>query len=118
MNLKLSASVGDGFDRLSILMVKSENIADAKGVESIRREIAALESDLACFGVPQGFQKLREVNALIFRVMEELFGKNPDDSEFAELCWRSIELNKDRAYLKKSINEETKSELVEVKSYF
>ncbi|HEY2158611.1 MAG TPA: DUF6165 family protein, partial [Isosphaeraceae bacterium] len=112
-------------DKISILEIKSERIADPAKLAHIRAELAALESARAGSipptpGLDDLVSELRVVNEAIWDVEDALraceragdFGPR-----FVELA-RSVYRNNDRrAALKRAINDRLGSRLVEEKSY-
>jgi tetratricopeptide (TPR) repeat protein len=112
-------------DKISILQIKAERIADTNKLAHIRAEMSALESvrDHAIpptSGLDHLTAELRVVNEAIWDVEEALRACEREGDfgpRFVELA-RSVYRNNDRrAALKRAINDRLGSRLVEEKSY-
>lgn len=120
--LLVPCSIGDALDRLTILDLKRQRIADPD-----KRALAQAEHDAvwAVAGPHAGdagseFADLREVNAQLWDVEDALRAKERARDfgpEFVALARSVYALNDRRASLKARINALTHSLLVEVKSY-
>jgi hypothetical protein len=121
----IEASPGEVVDKITILEIKSERITDPGKLESVRRELDALRLARDRAIAPRESllelsAELRSVNETIWKVEDEIricerqgdFGPR-----FIELA-RSVYKNNDqRAALKRRINEQLGSRIVEVKSH-
>jgi len=125
MNLNVPVSVGEVVDKVTILEIKSERIADEAKLANIRAELAQLRP-LVSGGVFDSaevtalFDGLRAVNGALWDIednirAEEAAGRFGD--RFVELARAVYVTNDRRAELKKKINLATGSDLVEEKSY-
>ena len=125
MLLSVPVSVGEVVDKLTILEIKSERIADEAKLANIRAELAQLRP-LVSGGVFDSaevtalFDGLRAVNGALWDIedkirAEEAAGRFGD--RFVELARAVYVTNDRRAELKKKINLATGSDLVEEKSY-
>ena len=127
MPLLIPASVGELIDKITILEIKQQRIADAAKQLNISRELQALmavvgEQEL---GYPLG--ALAELGQQLSAVNQQLWDIEDDIREcerqadfgtrFVELARAVYHRNDERAALKRSINEQCGSELVEEKSY-
>ena len=125
MAVTITASVGEAMDKLTILEIKSERIANQEKLANIHNEIEALKP--VCSQTAFQTDKIKTLVASLKKVNEELWeiedqirekeaAKSFDD-EFIQLA-RSVYFTNDRrADLKKQINHATGSDLVEEKSY-
>ena len=127
MPLLIPASVGELIDKITILEIKQQRIADAAKQLNISRELQALmavveEQEL---GYPSG--ALAELGQQLSAVNQQLWDIEDDIREcehqadfgtrFVELARAVYHRNDERAALKRRINEQCGSELVEEKSY-
>lgn len=118
-------SVGELIDKITILQIKSERIADAGKLVNIRRELALLRelqanAGLAGAHIDAFAAELKRVNEALWVIEDEIreceaaadFGPG-----FVALA-RSVYRNNDRrAAIKREINLAFGSEIVEEKSY-
>ena len=125
MILSVPVSVGEVVDKVTILEIKSDRIADTDKLRNIATELDALRP-LVSGGVFDTDEvvaltdALRAVNGELWDIeddirAEEAAGRFGD--RFIELARAVYVTNDRRAELKKKINLATGSELVEEKSY-
>jgi hypothetical protein len=118
-------SPGELLDKITILRIKVARILDAAKVANVRLELDLLEktwkdSGCASFDVARDERALQEVNERLWDV-EDLIrdkeAKQTFDREFIELARAVYVSNDERAAIKKRINVQLGSRLVEEKSY-
>jgi hypothetical protein len=121
--MKIEVSVGEAVDRLSILEIKLERVKDPVKLENIRAEYDLLRDTLEKAGIAcedKVFLDLKAVNQNLWDIEDRIRRKERDgefDEEFISLA-RSVYRENDRRFeLKKLINTETGSDLVEEKEY-
>jgi CHAT domain-containing protein len=125
MPLLAPISVGELFDKISILEIKAEALTNPAKQANVRRELAALEAvrerqvaaspELAAL-----YAELKSVNRTLWRTEDEIREcerAGQFDARFIELARSVYRENDRRALLKRQINELTGSEIVEEKSY-
>lgn len=115
------ASAGDIADRISILRVKSVALESKSGRRQVKKEIAQLEHCLkeANISLPIHLMtKLQDVNAEIYDLMELLFSIETSHPDYLDKVASTIALNKERAFIKREINDLIDSGIREVKSFF
>lgn len=125
MHLSVQTSPGEFLDKLTILEIKSERIADPAKLANVRRELELLRATWAAS--PAASRDLAALVADLKRVNEELWeiedrirlkeAGQAFDAEFVELARSVYRTNDRRAALKREINLSLGSELVEEKSY-
>jgi len=118
--LNVPVSVGEVLDKISILEIKSERIADADKLANVRRELDCLLQVAADHRVPDLEPSLKEVNEQLWDVedaLRVLESKQDFGDDFIELARSVYVLNDQRAAIKKQINVAVGSALVEEKSY-
>jgi hypothetical protein len=125
MPLLAPISVGELYDKITILEIKSELIADPTQRVNVMRELAALQAVRGRDVVPSPelqslCGELKEVNRRLWDIEDALRALERDgrfDARFIELARSVYRENDRRAALKRRINELTGSEIVEEKSY-
>jgi uncharacterized membrane protein YccC len=125
MPLLVPISIGELFDKISILELKAEMIADPEKLANVLHELAALAAVRRREVAPSPdleplYAELRAVNRQLWQTEDALRQYERAgrfDQRFVELA-RSIYRDNDRrAALKRQINELTGSEIVEEKVY-
>jgi hypothetical protein len=118
-------SWGELLDKITILEIKQERIADEAARTNVTRELRELwrtgADALAHDGIAAPFAALKEVNAALWDIedairQEEARGRF--GAEFVRLARSVYQQNDRRAALKREINRLLQSELVEEKSYW
>lgn len=117
-------SWGEILDKITILEIKNERIANPAALENVRRELDLLrqiearapgEGDLAALKV-----SLRDVNLALWEIEDEIRVKEAQSDfgpAFVELARSVYKTNDRRAAIKRQINRLLGSKLVEEKSY-
>ncbi|MGB5210497.1 MAG: DUF6165 family protein [Gammaproteobacteria bacterium] len=123
--IRIPISVGELIDKLTILEIKSERIGRAGQLANVHRELEQLtriweNSALSDQDIESARKELKSVNEFLWEIEDKIRLKEIDgvfDEGFIELA-RSVYVQNDRrAAIKRRINLETGSELVEEKSY-
>lgn len=125
MHLNAPISPGEFLDKLTILEIKIERIADPGKLENVRRERALLRAEwdaspLARADVTAQVEELKQVNQALWEIEDEIRLKEAAqafDAEFVELARAVYRTNDRRAAIKRAINLALGSDLIEVKSY-
>ena len=124
MEILAPISVGELIDKITILRLKAERIADPARLANVSHELSRLEaltSDLP--DTPEFAEvaaRLQAVNAALWDIED---GKRRHEREarfdaaFVELARQVYLRNDERAALKRAINALLNSELIEEKSY-
>jgi hypothetical protein len=113
----IPVSVGEVWDKSSILLIKMQKIKDESKLVHVRYELSQLPA--LDFQHPL-FQELRRVNERLWEVEDALRVKEARkefDAEFIELARAVYITNDRRAEIKKQINEDFHSPIHEVKDY-
>ncbi len=123
--LQVEVSAGELVDKITILEIKAERIADPVKLANVHRELRSLTATRR-EALP-GSQELDELTAELRRINERLWEIEDDirDCErkrdfgerFVELARAVYRTNDRRAAAKRKINELLGSELVEEKDY-
>jgi hypothetical protein len=118
-------SPGELIDKMTILRIKADRMTDPAKLAHVRTELAVLEStwrNCAYAGrdVRAEEAALRAVNEKLWDIEDRIRRKEHDrqfDAEFIELA-RSVYINNDqRSAIKKRLNTDLGSAIVEEKSY-
>ena len=125
MNINTIISVGEFFDKITILEIKKKKIHDKEKLTNVNNELTELRNieqtyNLENFKLNNLIKKLYNVNLELWDIEDKiriLEKSKSFDSEFIQLA-RSVYFKNDlRANLKKEINIKSKSNLIEEKSY-
>ena len=125
MNINTIISVGEFFDKITILEIKKKKIHDKEKLSNVNNELTELRNieqtyNLKSFQLNNLIKKLYNVNLELWNIEDKirvLEKSKSFDSEFIQLA-RSVYFKNDlRANLKKEINIKSKSNLIEEKSY-
>ena len=115
-------SIGELFDKLTILQIKKDKIEGIK-LDNIKKEIIELEKVIEKNNLKIDNQmvfKLKKINNRLWQIEDKIRikdSKNEFDQKFIELAISVYKENDKRAALKKEINLKYGSLLVEEKSY-
>ena len=125
MNINVDLSIGEFFDKMTILEIKRERITDRDKLDNINKEYSYLEGLLDELSirredVAEEVGKLKEVNEKLWIIEDDIREKERRksfDAEFIELA-RSVYITNDqRSEIKRAINLKLGSDFVEEKSY-
>ena len=120
----IEISIGEAFDRLTILKIKSEKIKDESKLTNVMKEYFYLQNllneELEVTQENEDFKRLLEINENLWEV-EDLLREYEEaksfNDKFIQLARLVYALNDKRARVKKEINLAYGSEFVEEKSY-
>ena len=118
-------SVGELFDKISILEIKQEKIKDHKNLKFINDEYNVLKAELNKNiknddKLNNLFNSLKEINTKLWVIEDDkrMCEKNKDFGEkFIQLSRDVHFLNDERAKIKLEINNHTGSKIKEIKEY-
>jgi hypothetical protein len=123
--IEVPVSYGELIDKITILEIKSERIADPQKLLNIRRELELLtqtwgKSSAAQQDIVDARTRLKQINEKLWDIedqirLQEAAGKFQE--QFIQLARDVYYTNDIRARIKKEINLMLGSELVEEKSY-
>jgi hypothetical protein len=125
MHLSVQTSPGEFLDKLTILEIKAERMADAAKLANVRRELELLRatwaaSPLAGRDVAALVADLKGVNESLWEIEDRIRAKEAArafDAEFVELARSVYRTNDRRAAIKRELNVALGSDLIEEKSY-
>ena len=122
MSLSIPISIGELWDKYTILLIKKEKIKDENKLIHINLEINKLDEFINQYSYKDNylFINLININQKLWDIEDELRVKEKEkqfDNEFIELA-RSVYYNNDkRAEIKKEINNNFNSLIHEIKDY-
>ncbi len=125
MILHTPTSVGDALDRLTILAIKGDRVRDPLQLANVKREYMVLREAWMQASLPEPealefFRLLREVNEQLWDVEDHLRmleAAGRFDAVFVEKARSVYQTNDRRAALKKRVNLDFGSALVEEKQH-
>ena len=123
MKILCDISLGELVDKMTILMIKVERIPDQSKIELAKKELTLLEATLNSFklqGMSSYLDRLKSVNEELWIIEDDIREKetvSKFDREFIDLARAVYKTNDLRFEIKKEININFGSEIVEVKSY-
>ena len=125
MTIRVEISVGEFLDKLSILEIKAERIADPVKLGHVRRELETMRAAWAASafaGADPGeeYAQLATLNRTLWDIEDQIReheARGSFGAEFIELARSVYRTNDRRALLKRRLNQRLGSDLVEVKSY-
>jgi hypothetical protein len=125
MKVFVQISVGELFDKITILQIKTEKIKDENKLENIKLELDILNKEASKLinlndVLRENIEKLYNINLELWdieNIKRELESKKDFGEDFIRIS-RDVHFKNDtRALIKKSINDLTGSIVVEEKEY-
>ena len=124
MLINTPISLGELVDKISILIIKKNNISDSIKLEYVTKELEFLQKTLKKYisenEINEFLQKLVNINSKLWNIeddIRECERKKIFDQTFIDFARSVYFTNDERAKVKNDINKTFGSELVEVKSY-
>ena len=125
MKVNVPISLGELFDKISILEIKNKKILDESKIVNIKKELNGLKKVLDELNINLSetnnlYNKLYKINLTLWEIEDSIrvFEKNDDFGEkFIELARAVYITNDQRFEVKNDINKLFNSEYVEEKSY-
>ncbi|MGV8930193.1 MAG: DUF6165 family protein [Brevundimonas sp.] len=124
MLIEIPVSVGELFDKITILRIKAVRLSEAGQLANVRRELESLEAVAAGVPASAGLDalvgQLQAINDALWDVEDGKRAHEREgrfDADFIELARRVYRENDQRAAIKREINRLTGSTLVEEKSH-
>jgi len=125
LTLLIPISLGELFDKITILQIKLENLQDKNALKNVK-----IEYDQLCIIYDKIFLEdanaknlmtdLKQINQKLWNIEDEIRDKERNkifDLKFIELARSVYITNDERSRIKRNINETFGSELIEEKSY-
>ena len=125
MKINLPASIGELFDKITILEIKKLKIKDKTKLKIVNQELTLLKKVVLTKKINRKkltstIKKLKNINLQLWNVEDKLriFEKNKSfKKDFVNYARKVYHMNDKRAFLKNEINIKTNSLISEVKSY-
>lgn len=125
MNVNVEISIGEFFDKLTILEIKNERISDEAKLENIRNELDALNALLDSLpfsraDVDDLVGELKSINEQLWVIEDDIRDKEAAktfDEGFIQLARDVYYTNDKRCDVKRDINIRLGSDFIEEKSY-
>jgi hypothetical protein len=119
--MEIEVSTGEIVDKLTILLIKKDNISEPNKLENIKKELNYLENIVRKLQIcPEDISELLLVNQVLWKVEDEIRDKERNkifDQSFIELARKVYITNDSRAEIKRKINKKYSSDFFEEKSY-
>jgi hypothetical protein len=123
--IKVPVSPGELLDKITILRIKAQRMRDAEKLNNVRLELQALEqtwgaSSYAKLDIAADIDALLKVNERLWVIEDDIRDKERAqafDARFIELARAVYFENDERAAIKRRININLGSRIVEEKSY-
>ena len=125
MKINLPASIGELFDKITILEIKKLKIKDKTKLKIVNQELSLLKKVVLTKRINRRklapiIKQLKNINLQLWNVEDKLriFEKNKSfKKDFVNYARKVYRMNDKRAFLKNEINIKTNSLISEVKSY-
>ena len=125
MKINLPASIGELFDKITILEIKKLKIKDKTKLKIVNQELTLLKKVVLTKKINRRkltstIKKLKNINLRLWNVEDKLrvFEKNKSfKKDFVSYARKVYHMNDKRAFLENEINIKTNSLISEVKSY-
>ena len=121
--MKIEVSIGEVFDKISILEIKREKISDSVKVSYVEEELLVLKQTLSDYNIkiPDSlYASLKDVNMKLWEtedVIREREAAQNFDDEFIKHARLDAKWNDKRFLIKNEINNYCNSSIKEQKSY-
>ncbi len=121
MSLSIPISIGELYDKYTILLIKKEKITDINKLEHINKEIEYLHPFIKKYNLDNNIiDNLKNINTKLWDIEDNIRikeYKNEFDNEFIQLARLVYITNDERFRVKNQINNLVNSEIKEMKSY-
>jgi len=122
MEILVPVSLGELYDKISILLIKKENVKDTIKLENIQKELDILQDIAENFDIDGIYHtELYNINSHIWNIEDKIRikEKNKDfhNDEFIELARSVYFWNDKRSEVKRQINLQYNSSIIEEKQY-
>ena len=122
MPVNVPVSLGELWDKYTILLIKQNKISNKEKLQFVEKEITYLDTLMKDYSYKDDvlFINLKNVNEKLWDVEDKLRIKETEknfDKEFIELARSVYYTNDERAAIKKQINVKFNSDIHEVKDY-
>ena len=117
----IPVSIGELFDKYSILQIKSEKITDSNKLISINKELNYLKTVINNLNIDlKMIQIIKDINKNLWIIEDQIREKEMNqefDNEFILLARLVYKTNDERSQIKNKINTLFNSDIIDIKSY-
>ena len=121
MNIQVPISLGELYDKFSILEIKKEKIKDNNKLQNIEKEYNELNKIIKTLNFDKElYYKLKNVNLKLWDIEDKIRIKEKNkefDNEFIKIVRNVYYTNDERSKIKNQINLKYNSNFIEEKSY-
>jgi predicted fused transcriptional regulator/phosphomethylpyrimidine kinase len=121
MEILVPISLGELYDKISILVIKKERIKDSAKLENIQKELDILQDIAEKYDIDGKFHTaLLDVNTRLWNVEDQLRTKEKNQEtfgDFVQLARSVYKLNDLRSEIKREVNLKYGSNIIEEKQY-
>lgn len=114
-------SIGELYDKYTILLIKQERIKDEEKLVFINKELEYLKKHIDIFNLDASLvTELKTANAILWNVEDDIRVKERRkefDLDFISLARNVYLINSERSQIKNKINLILNSDLIDIKSY-
>jgi hypothetical protein len=122
MQVIIPVSIGELFDKYTILQIKKNKILDQLKLSHVIHELNLLQPHIDKYNIDINlYNLLIDVNNKLWDIEDNIRIKehlNTFDNEFIELARSVYKFNDERSLIKKQININFNSDIIEIKSYY
>ena len=120
-NCLIPVSIGELYDKYSILEIKLDKIKDEYKLLNIKKEKDYLQQYIEKYDLDEKYiNMIKNINEKLWMIEDNIRDKernNSFDSEFIMLARSVYKMNDERSRIKNIINEILNSDIVDTKSY-
>jgi len=120
-NCLIPVSLGELFDKYSILQIKYEKIKDNNKLLIIKKELEYLSIHISKYNLDLNLiQKIKNINEKLWEIEDKIREKEKEkcfDDEFIQLARLVYKTNDMRCNIKNEINSVLNSDISDIKSY-
>jgi hypothetical protein len=117
----IPVSVGELYDKITILSIKYEKVTDPYKKSMVEKELNYLQRiNVPAYPIESLVEALKQVNTRLWEIEDRIREKERTktfDLEFIELARSVYQTNDARSTLKQDICKRTNSELMDIKNY-
>ena len=122
MPVLIPVSIGELFDKYTILQIKKNKILDQLKLSHVIHELNLLQPHIDKYNIDINlYNLLIDINNKLWDIEDNIRIKehlNIFDNEFIELARSVYKFNDERSLIKKQININFNSDIIEIKSYY
>jgi len=117
----INISIGELFDKYSILLIKLEKITNKDKLDYVKKELDSLNAHIIKFNLDNSLlENIKKINERLWEIEDKIREKELKkefDDEFINLARQVYLTNDERCNMKNIINKYYNSEIKEIKSY-